>query len=239
MSAGFEAKPFDASAPGVPETQWTDWASQAPEWIPPSAHIVVVAPHPDDETLGAGGLISTCSHRHTRVTVISITDGEAACPEVPALAAVRRRELVSAMRELELAPAAIFRLGMPDGGLAGREVELAKSLAQCIPEGAVIVAPFEFDGHPDHDATARACRAAARMRGFTLVRYPIWAWHRGSPELFMERRCVRLMLDSRARDAKAAAISQFRSQLGERPGGAIVPAHVLEYFSRPYELFLL
>jgi LmbE family N-acetylglucosaminyl deacetylase len=143
------------------------------------------------------------------------------------------------MRELELAQADIFRLGMPDGELDGREVELAKSLAQCIPEGAILVAPFEFDGHPDHDAVGRACRTAARTRGFTLVRYPIWAWHRGSPELLAERRRVRLMLDSRAREAKAAAISQFRSQIGERPGGAIVPAHVLNYFRRPYELFLL
>jgi LmbE family N-acetylglucosaminyl deacetylase len=142
------------------------------------------------------------------------------------------------MRELELAPADIFRLGMPDGELARREVELAKSLAQCIPEGAVMVGPFEFDGHPDHEATGRACRAAARTRGLTLVRYPIWAWHRGSPELLTERG-VRFMLDLRAREAKAAAISQFRSQIGERPGGAIVPAHVLNYFNRPYELFLL
>jgi LmbE family N-acetylglucosaminyl deacetylase len=239
MFQPFEAAGFDTSAPGMPVAQWADWASQAPAWIPPPAHIVVVAPHPDDETLGAGGLIFTCAQAAARVTVVCVTDGEAACPEVPALDHVRRRELVSAMRELELAPADIFRLGLPDGGLCACEVELQQSLARCIPDGAVVVAPFEFDGHPDHEAVARACRNAARERGFTLVRYPIWAWHRGSAELFRERNGVRFVLSERARAAKRRAVAQFRSQLEERPGGAIVPAHVLAYFDQPYEVFLL
>src|ERR1700760_4468701 len=146
---------FDTSVRGMPETQWADWASQAPVWSPPPGHIVVVAPHPDDETLGAGGLIFTCAQSATKATIIAVTDGEAACPGVPGLDRVRRRELVSAIRQLELAPADIFRLGLPDGGVREREVELARSLAKCIPDGAVIVAPFEFDGHPDHDAVAR------------------------------------------------------------------------------------
>jgi LmbE family N-acetylglucosaminyl deacetylase len=244
MSDGSEAKGlplegFDTSVPGLPAAQWAEWASHAPEWVPSAAHIVVVAPHPDDETLGAGGLISWCVQRTKRVTIISVTDGEGACPEVPALDHVRRRELVSAMRELELAPSDIFRLGLADGSVAEREVELAQSLAKCIPDGAVIVAPFEFDGHPDHEAVARACRAAATQRGLTLVRYPIWAWHRGSAELFMESRSVRFVLNDRARAAKRRAIAEHRSQLGDRPGGAILPAHVLEYFDQPYEVFLL
>ena len=239
MSEGFEARGFDTSVPGMPAARWADWASQAPEWVPPRGQIVVVAPHPDDETLGAGGLISTCARNSTKVTVISVTDGEAACPEVPALDGIRRRELVSAMRALELAPADILRLGLPDGGLVAREVELTQALVKCIPAGVVLVAPFEFDGHPDHEAAGRACKSAAQQQGLTLVRYPIWAWHRGSAELFRERHGVRFMLDDRAQQAKRRALAEHRSQLGERPGGAIVPAHVLDYFNRPYEVFLL
>jgi LmbE family N-acetylglucosaminyl deacetylase len=236
---GSSPEGFDTSVPGLPATQWAEWASHAPEWTPSAAHIVVVAPHPDDETLGAGGLISSCAKNGVRVTVISVTDGEGACPEVPALDQVRRRELVSAMRELGLAPADIFRLGLPDGGLPEREVELAQALAKCIPDGALIVAPFELDGHSDHEAAARACRAAATERDLTLVRYPIWAWHRGSAELFSESRSVRFALDDHARQAKRRAIAEHRSQLGDRPGGAIVPPHVLDYFYQPYEVFLL
>jgi hypothetical protein len=50
---------------------------------------------------------------------------------------------------------------------------------------------------------------------------------------------VRFMLDDRAREAKRRALSEHRSQLEDRPGGAIVPAHVLDYFSQSYEVFLL
>jgi LmbE family N-acetylglucosaminyl deacetylase len=223
----------------MPETQFSGWASQAPEWFPPPGPVVIVGPHPDDETLGAGGLIFTCSQRDTKVTVISITDGEAACPEVPMLEAVRRRELLGAMRELGLAQTDIFRLGMPDGGLTNCEGELAQALAKCMPDGAIMVAPFEYDGHPDHEAAGRACLTAARIRGLRIVRYPIWAWERGSPELLMERAAGRFVLDCRAQQAKLNAISQFRSQIEQRSGGPIVPAQVLEYFNGPYELFLL
>ena len=239
MSEAVEATGFDTSLPGMSQTQWSNWANQAAAWVPPAGHIVVVAPHPDDETLGAGGLIFTYARSHTKVTVISVTDGELACAEVPELAAVRRCELVSAMRELEVAQTDIVRLGLPDGAVASHEIELANWLARCIPDGAIMVAPFEFDGHPDHDTAGRACRAAAGVRGFALVRYPIWGWYRGARELFMERRGVRYLLDRPARQAKLRALAQFRSQLDDRPGGAIVPAHVLEYFQRPYEMFLL
>ena len=239
MAEAVEATGFDTSVPGISEAQWIDWASRTPAWVPSARHIVVVAPHPDDETLGAGGLIFTYAHSHTKVTVISVTDGELACAEVPELAAVRRRELVSAMRELEVAQTDIVRLGLPDGAVASHEIELAHSLAERIPDGAILVAPFESDGHPDHEAVGRACRAAADMGGSALAQYPIWGWYRGSPELFRQRRGVRFLLDQRARQAKFRALAQFRSQLDDRPGGPIVPAHVLEYFQRPFEIFLL
>jgi hypothetical protein len=50
---------------------------------------------------------------------------------------------------------------------------------------------------------------------------------------------VRFVLSERARAAKRKAIAEFRSQLDDRPGGAILPAHVLDYFYQPYEVFLL
>jgi LmbE family N-acetylglucosaminyl deacetylase len=39
--------------------------------------------------------------------------------------------------------------------------------------------------------------------------------------------------------SQATSIQCSRSQLCERPGGAIVPPHVLPYFNRPYEVFML
>jgi hypothetical protein len=47
------------------------------------------------------------------------------------------------------------------------------------------------------------------------------------------------MLSPSAQQAKQSAIHRYESQLSDRPGGAIVPARVLEYFVRPYEMFVL
>jgi hypothetical protein len=54
MSEAVEAMGFYTSCRGMSEAQWSAWASRAPAWVPSARHIVVVAPHPDDETLGAG-----------------------------------------------------------------------------------------------------------------------------------------------------------------------------------------
>jgi LmbE family N-acetylglucosaminyl deacetylase len=58
----------------------------------PAQKSTVVAPHPDDETLAAGGLIATQRSRHLPVTLLAVTDGEAAYPDVPDLARTRRLE---------------------------------------------------------------------------------------------------------------------------------------------------
>jgi LmbE family N-acetylglucosaminyl deacetylase len=143
------------------------------------------------------------------------------------------------MSALDAANTDIIRLGFPDGGVARHEAELAHSISACVPKGATLVAPFEFDGHPDHDAAGRAAIEASRLTGATLARYPIWAWHRGSPELWTEKRITRFVMGPRARQAKQRAVAQFNSQIADRAGGPILPGHVLDYFDRPYEVFLL
>lgn len=239
MAAASDTVGFDTSRPGIPEMFWTRWAEDLPHWDPPGTPLLVVAPHPDDETLGAGGLIHTWSARGLPVTVLSLTDGEAACPEVPDLAVIRRGELGCALRELSGGRADIVRLHLPDGGLEGCEAMLVNVMSEHLRAGTVLAAPFEFDGHPDHDAAGRASRLAARHCGAHLAQFPIWAWHREALDLWLQPAPTRLELSAGAQAAKQRAMHQFRSQLAERPGGAVVPSHVLEYFSRPYEVFLL
>ena len=118
------------------------------------------------------------------------------------------------------------------------EKKLAQLLAGLVPAEATLIGPFELDGHPDHEATGRACLIAARECGVRMGRYPIWAWYRDAAELRSQRMARRFVLSSQAQCAKKQAIAQFHSQTVERPGGAIVPSHVLEYFYRPYEIFL-
>jgi LmbE family N-acetylglucosaminyl deacetylase len=229
---------FDTSLPGTPESYWA--TLNPPAWTPKGGPLVVVAPHPDDETLGAGGLIHTWAALHgLPVVIVSVTDGEAACPEVPSLAAIRRFELEAARSELAATGIDIVRLQIPDGTVNQHRKRLAQALGRITPDRATLVAPFERDGHPDHDVVGEVARQVAEARDLVLAQYPIWAWHQATPVVFSGCEIGRFALSPTAQAAKQRAIRRFRSQLRDRSGGPIVPPHVLEYFARPYEMFVL
>lgn len=106
----------------------------------------MVAPHPDDETLGAGCLLHEAARLGARCAVICLTDGGASHPgsrlwPPERMARAREAELRAAVAAL--APgAAVAALGLPDGGLpeGGAEAEAAAArIAAAIPEGALVV----------------------------------------------------------------------------------------------------
>lgn len=92
---------------------------------------MVVAPHPDDEVLGAGGLISHYVERGEPVNVILITNGdgfvqdaeryylalEVSAPEYINLGYRRMRETLDALAILGVGAEHVRFLGFPDGGL--------------------------------------------------------------------------------------------------------------------------
>lgn len=228
---------FDPSLGGTPESCWRSLEQK--RWAPSAGPLLVVAPHPDDETLGAGGLIYTWSRHRQPVTIISVTDGEAACPEVIDLASIRCRELQAALRCLGVDEANIIRLRVPDGRVGQFRPLLAEAIASAVTPATTLIAPFDRDGHPDHDAAGAVALEVAHKHRTPLGAYPIWAWHQATPRIFSGLRTVRFTLSAAARAAKHAAIQRHASQLRQRPGGAIVPAHVLAYFKRSYETFVL
>jgi LmbE family N-acetylglucosaminyl deacetylase len=230
---------FDPSRHGTPEHTWRAALAAAPYWAPCAGPVVIVAPHPDDETLGAGGLLSTCAALGYGVSVISVTDGEAAHHKSAGLGAIRRRELAAALAQLASNPVPCHRLQIADGQVAANESYLQRAIEARLPPRVTLVAPFELDGHPDHDAVGRACLRIARMRCLTLVRYPIWAWHHCLPHVFSASNVARFALGAQAQRAKARAISCFASQLEGTNTEAVIPPHVLTYFARPFETFLL
>ena len=231
------ASGFDTTLPGTPQWCWD--ALDPMPWHPKERELIVVTPHPDDETLGAGGLIHHYAQRQLRITLVSVTDGEAACPEVEDLARLRQCELRRALRTLTPQHVEIIRLGLPDGRVEQSRTALADALNTLVSKHCLLVGPFERDGHTDHNATGAVTRQIALERGLTLGAYPIWAWHQATPDIFSGRPIVGLHLSPEARTAKQNAIRCYTSQLRERPGGPIVPPHVLTYFDRPYEVFVL
>ena len=228
---------------GTPESGWLPRLPLlAPlPLTPPPARAVVVAPHPDDEVLGVGGLLALLAAAGTQVEVIAVTDGEASNPggSVPSdeLAARRRVETAAALDRLGVR-AGVTHLHLPDGGAAGLERPVLAALR--LGPGDWLLAPWSRDGHPDHEAVGRACESAAARDGARLLAFPVWAWHWAGPADLPWHRARRVDLSPEVLAAKAAAVAQFVTQvapLGPLPEDAPVLApHVLARFARPCEV---
>jgi LmbE family N-acetylglucosaminyl deacetylase len=226
----------------VGDEVWADRLHDVEAWVPERRRILFVAPHPDDETLGAGGLIATQRRLEVEVTVVCVTDGENAYPDADdcaELARVRRGEQELALQHLGVAPAGTVRLGFEDSAVSSREAELAERLAELAGPGGMIVAPWEGDFHPDHEACGRAASRAAKRVGAQLISYFFWTWHRGTPECLGNLRLVKYALDDESLRAKAEALVAHESQLWRAGAEAILPQRLLGPARWPYEVFAL
>jgi LmbE family N-acetylglucosaminyl deacetylase len=151
---------------------------------------LVVAAHPDDETVGASWLLM-----HARdVYVLHVTDGaphdrrywpRAAPATREDYAALRARELSGALAHAGLPRSRCACLGVPDQAATETLVPLVLGILRVVRSlsPALLVAhPYE-GGHPDHDAAAFAAHAAlarlAREGGAPPQLLEMTSYHRG------------------------------------------------------------
>ncbi len=133
---------------------------------PPGERAIVLAPHPDDETLGCGGTIRLLLKSKRAVKVIFLTSGDKADPSHPASDIKHREEYgtdYSLMREKE-AVRALKVLGVSDYEFLrfpDRELEIyykdaLESLLEIVrtymPD--TIYSPSMIELNPDHRTTA-------------------------------------------------------------------------------------
>lgn len=175
--------------PVTSEVEWMPIVEAAASWQPAAcAKVCVIAPHPDDETLSAGGLIARLTNSGADVTVIAVTDGENAYTPNAGLADLRVREQESALFRLCIKPSYIRRLRIVDSGVSQSEGSLRAALCELIVRGSLVLAPWPGDFHPDHEACGRAAHNACEQVGANCVFYFFWTWHRGRPELLKASR---------------------------------------------------
>jgi len=199
-------------------------------------HVLVVAPHPDDETIGAFGLIRLLRARGARVRVVIVADGAASHPSSmrwpkARLVAERRRETRRAMR-LAGVPAGDLRfLGLPDGGLPDavpRMMRRIDRVGRQMRRLDLLIAPATDDDHPDHRAVARQLRVGHARR----LSYLIWPRRDGSSNK-RPNRGLKI-----AGSVKRAAILTYRTQCGgitDDPEGFALSRREIAAFSRVIE----
>lgn len=134
----------------------------------PAASVIVLAAHPDDETIGAGGFL----HRLRGGLVLHLTDGaprearfRPADLDREAYARLRVRELTCALAAGGVPPGRAVSLGAADQEAVMALAELARAATAILSHArpaVVITHPYE-GGHPDHDAAALVARAAVAL----------------------------------------------------------------------------
>ena len=216
---------------------------------------VVLAPHPDDESLGCGGLLATLVAAGVPAHVVIVTDGTQSHPSsrsYPAdrLRLLREAEATEAVAALGLTPDAITFLRHPDCGLpapgTGAFDRAADRLAEVLGRAETVVVPWRRDPHCDHVATWElAAAAAARLDDSPRwIEYPVWAWPNAKTDVApREDEATAWRLDIGAvLDAKRRAVAAHRSQLtaliDDDPDGFRLAPEMLAHFDRPWELFL-
>lgn len=156
----------------------------APATLLAERGLLVMAPHPDDETLGCGGMLAWAAERGCLAHVVFLTDGERSHPDAEVdLRRVRRGEALLATTRLGLLPQNISFLGLPDAGLqtlSGLDLTWVRRwiralMAERRPCLVAVTAPS--DPHGDHQAAyALVANAARDLPGVDVMAYPVWSW---------------------------------------------------------------
>jgi len=170
--------------------------------------LLVLAPHPDDEVIGCGGLVALHLREGRKVQVMVATDGGAAGD-------ARQRESESRAALASLGDAGIEFLHFPDRGLAesgGFAAALRDILVHFSPD--LIAVPGAIEIHPDHLALSRTfcdvvARDAALFADLAVARVAFF-------EVSHPLRPNALVDITPVAEAKYAAIAMHGSQLAVR-----------------------
>ena len=209
---------------------------------------VVLAPHPDDETLGCGVAIMRKVDAGTAVQVVVVSDGSTYPPHKSPEdnIATRDAELRAACAALGLPDGAVTHLSFPETKLHLAGEELVDAVSDVVRTHAPddVLVTSEADPHSDHAALGVATRSALAGRSTRLLLYPIWQWERPRSWLRTLQGSSRpeRVHTSGYVDRKRDALARYTSQLTVAAGGelsedvGLTPQFIRRFVGR-YEVF--
>ncbi|MBB2206599.1 PIG-L deacetylase family protein [Gluconacetobacter takamatsuzukensis] len=214
-------------------------------------NVLVLTPHPDDESLGCGRAIAAASHAGREVLVVALTDGRLSHPHshlFPAdrLIALRQAELVAATAILTRGTGDTIMLGFPDQGAPEAPADRAavrNRLLHLIDARNVsaLWTTWEKDPHPDHRCAAVIAREVVRARpALRLWRFPVWGRFTedapGPGDVLYRFDGAPFAPEKRA--ALDAHRSQMTALIPDDPDGFVMDARARRHFLDMPELFL-
>ncbi len=218
--------------------------------------VLVVAPHPDDETLGCGGAIALLRSLNCHVRVMVMSDGTLSHPrsrKYPAdqLKALRESETIEALSLLGIESKNIDFLGLPDGSISTYDshktnaiIACCRQLTEIVPQ--TIFLPWRYDPHPDHRGSWNLINTALSCLSLEprIIEYPIWDWDPEQRKNIPDSEqidCWRLDINQVV-ELKTLAIQAYRSQttdlIDDDPEGFRLSPQMLANFALPWEVYI-
>ena len=218
---------------------------------------LVIAPHPDDESLGCGGALALLAAAAIPAHVLFVSDGTGSHLDSPTfpperLRAIREAEALAALARLGLTAdhATFLRLpdtAVPQEGHPDFNAAVTRFHTLLLARRpATVLVPWRGEYHCDHVASWQLVHTAATRLSPPprLLEYPIWLYDRTMPHRPPRTADVRgwrlEITPFLAR--KLAAIHEHRSQLTDlipdaRQSFRLAPTF-LANFAHPWEIYL-
>ena len=240
------------SVPDIPEGDILHAAAAAPavgiDALSPPGALLIVTPHPDDETLGCGMALASAAAAGRRIAILLLTDGENSHPnsqQYPRSSriALRQDELRHALHALAPDTEIVLeRAGLTDGGSEDEAacpqfIDHTLRFARTF-DPAAIWSTWGGDPHCDHKAAARIAQAIARDLAIPFWSFAVWGrFGEANVPANLHR-----FDDEGVRAAKSAALASYRSQLtaliADDPQGFVMPPLLAEHFRTHAEVFI-
>lgn len=245
----------------VSEAERNQWQQQATEITNDDllqfGTTVIIAPHPDDESLGCGGTIALLQKLGLSVHVIFVSDGTLSHPnskKYPAekLRQLRETEAIDALKALHIpaANASFMRLkdrSVPNPGNPDFDVAvnlLLQELKRIKPETVLVT--WEKDPHLDHRASYQILNSAIKKldQKPRILEYLIWIWELGKHEDLADKQSIKwFYVDIKSvaeikKKAIAAHVSQVTRLIDDDPEGFMLSPEILAHFDHADELFV-
>jgi LmbE family N-acetylglucosaminyl deacetylase len=195
--------------------------------------VLVIAPHPDDESIGCGGTIRLHLERGDGVRVVFLTSGERGIRDtsVETARAVREAEAAEALGILGVQQQDFLRL--PDLGVADHLEKGARHLGVLLSaeRPGIVYLPHPDEAHPDHRAALPLVRRALRQlddggAAPALRGYEVWSpltahgWAEDITRHMARKlravRCYRSQLADFRYDRAVRGLNQYRGCLAAR-----------------------
>lgn len=237
------------SVPQVPEGSLLAAAADAPmidiETIAPEGTVLIINPHPDDETFGSGLAMAAAAMRGRSIAIVLLTDGEGSHPDArtfapPKLADLRSSEFARALEILIPSRRVdVLRLHLPDGKSRYEASLAAKVVPFARAQGAsAIWSTWRGDPHCDHETAAALGHDLAKELAIPHWSFAVWGRFGERPVPAGLKTFDAAFLMTRKRDAIAVYRSQVEPQAIDDPNGFTMSPALVAHFAEHPEIFI-